>query len=307
MAVKGGGIPSREYWKLRDKELEHIKESLKSDAGYKSQLTRIYNLAQEDIEKEITRDILGFAYRDEVSMVEARKIISKTDVESFRDRAKQYVGEKNFSPRANRELRAYNITMRSNRLELLQSKIHLNTVALANQEEYLLQRHLAKEVVNEYSRQAGILNMSIPSERQLDRIARSLVEAEFRNVEFSERIWANQNDLQYELENGLRRSIIRGENPRATARGLRELVSDQFENKKYAADRIAITETARIQTETQKKAFEDAGIEKMVWIAEPDACDDCAENDGQIFDVDDVEALIPLHPFCKCSFAGYVE
>src|SRR5690625_3332212 len=221
MAVKGGGIPSREYWKLRDKELEHTKESLKSDAGYKSQLTRIYNLAQEDIEKEITRDILGFAYRDEVSMVEARKIISKTDVESFRDRAKQYVGEKNFSPRANRELRAYNITMRSNRLELLQSKIHLNTVALANQEEYLLQRHLAKEVVNEYSRQAGILNMSIPSERQLDRIARSLVEAEFRNVEFSERIWANQNDLQYELENGLRRYIIRGENLRATARGLR--------------------------------------------------------------------------------------
>src|SRR5690625_2225114 len=117
MAVKGGGIPSREYWKLRDKELEHTKESLKSDAGYKSQLTRIYNLAQEDIEKEITRDILGFAYRDEVSMVEARKIISKTDVESFRDRAKQYVGEKNFSPRANRELRAYNITMRSNRSE----------------------------------------------------------------------------------------------------------------------------------------------------------------------------------------------
>lgn len=300
MVVRGEGLSNKDYWALRNQELNHIQDSMRSDSGYKGALTKLYGQVQEDIEKDILRDIERFAHREGVSMTEARKLINRTDVEGFSDRAAQYVRTRDFSDTANRELRAYNVTMRTNRLELLNAKINLNTVALANEEEYLLQRHLSKGFIEEYKRQAGILEMTVPSGEQLERMATSFVEAEFRNTVFSERIWQNQKELQNGLENGLRRSIMQGQNPRATARDLRELVSDEFKNKKYAADRIAITETGRIQTEAQKKSFEDGGFERYVFIAEPDACDDCGGLDGQDFKVKDMqpgENANPIHPF----------
>lgn len=308
--ITGDGKTSKEYWKLREEELKHIKEDMKKDAAYKNQLTKLYNLAQEEIEKDIAKDIENFARKEEISIVEARKRIKKMDVENFAERAKKMVEDKDFSDEANKQLREYNVTMRTNRLELLQAKMNLNTVKLANQEEHMLQRYLAKIFIEEYTRQAGILNLSVPSNKQLENMAKSFVEAEFRNVTFSDNIWQNQKELQEGLENALRRSILRGENPRVTGSRLRKLVKEEFEKKKYAADRIAITESARVQGEAQKVSFKDGGFEKYTWISEPGACDICKPLDGKIFkikDMGDNAPALPQHPFCRCSTAAYVD
>lgn len=308
--ITGEGKTSKEYWKLREEEIAKIKKDLVDDNAYKSKLTKLYNLAQEEIEKDIAKDIANFARKEEISMVGAKKLIAKVDVENFGERAKKYVEDKDFSDKANKELRAYNVTMRTNRLELLQAKINLNTVALANQEELMLQKKLATTFIAEYERQAGILSLTMPSTKQLENLATSFVEAEFRNVTFSDNIWQNQKELQEGLENTLRRSIIRGENPRKTGNALQKLVREDFKKKKYAADRIAITETARIQTESQKKSFQDGDFDEYVFIAEPSACKICLPLDNKVFKVKD---MMPgsnapvMHPFCRCSTAAYFD
>lgn len=310
MVVKGEGKTSSEYWKLRKEELEHIQEDMKKDSAYKGKLTKLYNLTREEIEKDIAKEIENFARKENISMAEARKKISKADVENFAERAKQYVKEKNFSDRANEELRLYNVTMRTNRLQLLQAKINLNTAALANQEELMLQEQLMKSFIEEYTRQAGILGLSVPSKKQLEITAKSFVEAEFRNTIFSENIWQNHKELQNGLENTLRRTILRGENPRVAGRGLQKLVSKEFEQKKFAADRIAITETARIQGEAQKEAFKEGGFEQYTWISEPGACKVCKPLDGKVFnlkDMGDSAPALPQHPFCRCSTVAYMD
>ena len=297
-----------DYNSIRRRELEHIEESIKSDAGYKGRLTRLYDKTETDIRRAINADMDSFAYRDRVSMAEARKIVSKTDVRAFQDTAKQYVKEKNFSPQANRELRAYNVTLRTNRLELLQARINLATVELANEENRLLTSHLQKEMMKEYTRQAGILNMSVPSTKQIERLLKSTMLSDVSGITFSDRIWANQNELRDEVNNAIRRSVIRGEHPRTTARELGRLVSDEFENKKYAADRIAITESARAQSISTEESFKDAGINQYMWIAEPDACDECAELDGEVFKIGGGNPMPPEpHPFCRCSISSYVD
>lgn len=310
MAVDGKGKTNKEYWKLRKEELEHIQENMKADNLYKKKLEKLYNLTQEEIEKDIAKDIERFARKENISMAEAKKLISKTDVENFSERAKKYVEQKDFSDKANEELRRYNVTMRTNRLELLQAKMNLNTVELANQEEYMLQKHLASSFIAEYERQTGILGLSMPSSAELKRLATSFVEAEFRNVTFSDNIWQNQKELQEGLENALRRSILRGENPRKTGNSLQKLVNKEFKLKKYAADRIAITETSRIQGEAAKKSFVDGKFEKYMWISEPGSCDVCKPLDGKVFNVKDMgdkAPAIPQHPFCKCSQAAYFD
>lgn len=304
MAVDGKGKTNKEYWKLRKEELEHIQENMKADNLYKKKLEKLYNLTQEEIEKDIAKDIERFARKENISMAEAKKLISKTDVENFSERAKKYVEQKDFSDKANEELRRYNVTMRTNRLELLQAKMNLNTVELANQEEYMLQKYLSNAFVAEYERQAGILGLSTPSSAELKRLATSFVEAEFRNVTFSDNIWQNQKELQEGLENALRRSILRGENPRQTGNSLQKLINKEFKQKKFAADRIAITETSRIQTESQKKSFNDGGFEEYGWAIEPSACDKCKAMEGKTFKVADMmpgENAVPLHPFDRCS------
>src|SRR5699024_4514667 len=241
------------YWSARRLAHEHMKEQLKADDAYKKRIARLYRTAQEEIIRDIEADIGRFEDKEGISMTEAKKRIGKHDVEVFSEKAKRYVNERDFSPEANRELRLYNVTMRTNRLELLEARIHLETVGLADEEIKMLEEWLGQEAIAEYERQAGILGMTVPDQAQLNRMARAVVNAEFRGVEFSERVWQNQKELQHGLENTIRRTIIRGENPRVAGRELRKLVSEEFFGRrgnggaKYAADRIAITETARIQ------------------------------------------------------------
>ena len=310
MVVTGEGKTNEVYWKLRDDELKNIVKEIKDDEAYKKKLTTLYNTAMTDIQKDIDADILRYANKENLSLAEAKKKISKFDVEAFATKAEQYVKEKDFSDLANEQLRLYNVTMRTNRLELLQAEIGLNTISLANEEEKMLTARLTETAINEYVRQAGILGESVPDRKTLARIAKSIVDAEFRNVEFSNNIWQNQKELQEGLENVIRRTLINGENPRVGARKLREMVKKEFKLKKYAADRIAITETARIQGATQKASYEDYGYDEYEYISEPGACDVCKPLDGKMFKVKDSQPgknFIPMHPNCKCSTAAYMD
>src|SRR5699024_12336576 len=105
----------------------------------------------------------------------------------------------------------------------------------------------------------------------------------------------------------IERALIRGENPRKSAASIKRLVRDEYGMKKRAADRIAITEVARAQTIAGVEACKEAEVDKMMWIAELSACRTCSEMDDKVFDMDTTGLTIPAHPFCRCSYAGYVE
>ena len=294
------------YAEIRRQELKHIEESLKDDRKMKRAIGGIYRDSAEDIQRHIDADIQRFAAREGVSMVEARKIISKTDVEAFQSKARRYVKEKNFTPQANAELRKFNVTMRTSRLELLQSRINLDTISLALEEERITERYISTVAMEEMKRQSGILNMSAPSQSQLKRLAKSVALSDVSGATFSDRIWANQHELRNNINQAIERALIQGQHPRNAAASIKRLVRDEYGMKKRAADRILVTEAARAQHISMTLALKDAGIDKYIWIAESDACPDCAELDGQIFDVDEAEYTVPRHPFCRCATSAYV-
>lgn len=295
------------YSEIRKRELKHIEQSLKDDNKMKREMAKLYRNSAEDIQRHIDADIMRFAAKENVSMAEAKKIISKTDVEAFQSTAKRYVEEKNFTPQANKQLRRYNITMRSNRLELLQARINLDTIALALEEERLTGEHIKAEAIAEYERQAGILAMAAPSQAQLNTLATAVVLSDVSGATFSDRIWANQNELREQINTTIERALIRGEHPRTSAASIKRLIRDEYGMKKRAADRIAITEVARAQTIAGIESFKAAKVDKMMWIAEPNACPVCSDMDGKVFNIDTSGLTIPAHPFCRCSYAGYAD
>ena len=295
------------YSEIRKGELKHIEQSLKDDRKMKRELAKIYNSSLDDIQRHIDADIQRFAHKEGVSMAEAKRIISKTDVEAFQSTAKRYVEEKRFTPKANKELRKFNVTMRTNRLELLQARINLDIIALALEEEQLTGQHIAQETIAEYERQAGILAMSAPSQAQLNTLATAVALSDVSGATFSDRIWANQNELRNEINQTIERALIRGEHPRNSAASIKRLIRDEYGKKQRAAERILITETSRAQTIAGVEAFKKAGVDKMMWIAEPSACPTCSEMDGKVFDINTTGLTIPAHPFCRCSYAGYTD
>ena len=300
------------YAKYRQQQMKYIEQSLKDDRKVKREMGKIYKSSLDDIQRHIDADIMKFADKEGVSMAEAKKIISKTDVENFQSTAKKYVEEKNFTPQANKELRRYNITMRSNRLELIEARINLDIIALALEEEELTAKHITEQTIKEYEKQAGILGVAAPTQAQLNTLARATLLSSVSGAAFSDRIWANQRELRSEVNQAIGRALIRGEHPYRSAANIKGLIRDEYGKKQHAAERILITETARAQTIAAAESFKDNGVDQYIFIAEPTACDICAALDDKdkVFDVKDMvpgENASPMHPHCRCAIAGHVE
>lgn len=250
-------------------------------------------------------------------MDEAMMRISKFDADAFSKKAAELVKNTDFTPEASDLLRQYNLKMRVSRLELMKREVLLETATLADKEVKMLHSKLIEEVEKEAERQASILKLSKETRKSIIKSAERIVRTNMYSATFSQRIWANQAQLINRLAEGLERSILQGEHPSVWGRNLRDLLTKEMadtgkENALYAANRIAVTETARVQSETALESFRKGGFAKMIWITEMDerTCDVCGPLDGEIFDVDGAQIggeLPPMHPFCRCSVAAYYE
>lgn len=294
-------VSSKKYW--RDRELEHIQQQIRDDEVLARRLRQKYMDAMNEIQKEIEAFYGRYASREGISMEEARKRASKLDIEKYAKKAKRYVKERNFSDIANEQMRIYNLTMRVNRLELLKLNIELELLSLVSAEERFLYEELTKASRAEYERLSGILGETINyNAEQL----KSVVNNSFLNATWSDRLWSDQVALRAELDKLLHRGIVQGLNPRELARDLRKV----FNTSTYNSERLLRTELARVQIEVQKDSYNQTGFKQYEYIAEPTACDDCAELDGKIFDVDKMTIAVNapiLHPNCRCSTSAYMS
>lgn len=292
---------SREYW--REREIEHAKTMLKDDYKIVERIKQLYRDTAREIEKEIGYLLQRYAGEEGLSMADVVKLANETDIRDFEEKAARYVREKNFSDRANWEMAIYNLKMRVSRLELILRYIDLELIALTDGVEGLIFERLIEVGMEELRRQSGILGQDLHFERiGVEYIAKR----QFHGDDFSNRLWKNKRLLHFELEKRLAESITKGQNPRVAARKLQEKVQQTAFN----SERLLITETARVQSEVQIESFKQAGIEKYEFIATEGACDVCKPLDGEIFTVAEGMPgtnMAPMHPFCKCSVAAYVD
>lgn len=296
------------YW--REREEKHIRESIKDDKKLAEQLAFNQRKAMKEIQQQIDAFYGQYATAEGISMTEARKQVSKLDIEAYAEKAKRYVKYAHsdndaikaqaFTERANEEMRIYNLTMKINRLELLKANINLELLKMSSAEEYFMREKLTAAARAEYKRQAGILGETVAFNAAS---LKSVVNASFLNAVWSDRLWTNQAALRAELNTLLNRGIIQGKNPKVLARELKK----KFDVSTSDAERLMITELGRIQIEVQKDAFNQLEVEEYEYIAEPDACPKCSPLNGQVFKVADMDPGInaPVrHPRCRCSTAA---
>ena len=288
------------YWRRRINAEMKVRQQQDEDIGKVMQ--QLHDYYMEQIRKEIESFVVRYGLREQIEPSEVRKLVKEFDVQLFADKARRYVEEKNFSDRANRELALYNLKMKMSRGELLMRNIDLELVALADGEHKLTDKYLNEAFVQEQELQAGIMRDFIPDPEDIGYMARAIIDTPYLGATWSERIWDRQDKLRKIVAELTQTAIIRGRN----AVELIPLIREQMDVSAYSAKRLAVTEVARIQTAVQKENYRANDFREYEYIAEPTACDICAELDGKIFKVANMqpgENSAPMHPHCHCSTA----
>lgn len=131
----------------------------------------------------------------------------------------------------------------------------------------------------------------------------------------------NQGKISVDQYEAFQREIIATEGQLSSYE--KRLSSSQSEQKRleqatknlstiFEASGTKIDDFADILGEETVEAFKKGGFKKYIWITEMDdrTCPVCSALDGEVFDIDRSEIganLPPLHPFCRCSVAAYVD
>ena len=138
----------------------------------------------------------------------------------------------------------------------------------------------------------------------IKRKAEFIVNQDYKNAHFSDRIWRDQRELQRRIERNIDSVILQGKSTKEFSRKLRDLVHKDIKKAKSATDRLALTESGRVWIQTQIQAYKDGGYEYLKVLTEPTACKECSPHDGDVVKLSEaVEGdNIPLwHPRCRCT------
>ena len=301
-------MDSKKYWQKREDEA--LKHRITDEREYDRQIKRIYSNMLDNCQKEINAFYGKYAAKEGITIAEAKKRVKKADIAEFERKAKRYVKDKDFSAKANEEMRLYNATMKINRLEMLKANIGLEMIAGHDELEKFMGGILKGRTEDELKRQAGILGKTVFNNAAK---ADAIVNASFHNATFSDRVWMYQDLLKDELDKLLQSGLIQGKNPRALARDIKA----RFNASTFNAERLMRTELARVQTEAQKQSFERNGFDKYQFIVNNGCCSACTEAASKktkhgvgVYLVSDMipgKNAPPMHPHCRCSTAAYED
>ena len=308
-------MKSSKYWQERFTQLEDAtnKDAMKV---YRD-VDQAYQKAQAEIEAKINTWYQRFATNNQISMAEARKLLTSGELEEFKWTVEEYIkhGKDNaISGQWAKELENASARFHVSRLEALKLQTQQSIEALYGNQLDTVDKAIKDMYSSRYYRTAFELQKGFGVGKAMDR----LDNATLNNIvnkpwavdgaNFSSRIWSNKQKLVNELHSSLTRNIITGADP---AKAIKEIKS-KMGTSSYAAGRLIMTESAYFSSVAQKNVFGDLGVEKYEIIATLDSktSEICRKLDGKVFDMKDFQAGItapPFHPYCRTTTAPYFD
>lgn len=308
-------MKSSKYWQERFTQLEDAtnKDAMKV---YRD-VDQIYQKAQAEIEAKINTWYQRFATNNQISMAEARKLLTAGELEEFKWSVEEYIkhGKDNaISGQWAKELENASARYHISRLEALKIQTQQSIESLYGNQLDTVDKAIRDMYSSRYYRTAFELQKGFGVGMVMDRLDNNTLSNIVNKpwaadgVNFSSRIWSNKQKLVNELHSSLTRNIITGADP---AKAIKEIKS-KMGTSSYAAGRLIMTESAYFSSVAQKNVFGDLGVEKYEIIATLDSktSEICRRLDGEVFDMKDFQAGVtapPFHPYCRTTTAPYFD
>lgn len=310
-------MKNKSYWQARFETLEK-RQNRTAGATY-NQIAPAFDKAQAKINKEIEHWYQRIADNNEISLADAKKLLTANELKEFKWTVEDYIkyGQENALDGAwMKELENASAKFHISRLEALK----LNTqqqleVAFGNQLD-AVDAMCRKVYENGYYRTAFEImrgnevgfNIGKIDTRQLDKIISKPWAADGSN--FSDRIWNSKTQMVTNLHQQLTRTCILGGRPDEAIKAMEAFVDKECKNAKRKAARLVQTEQAFFASEAQRDCFKDLDVEEFEFVASLDevTCEICGGMDGHHLPMKDFEpgsTAPPLHPFCRCVTVPY--
>ena len=125
---------------------------------------------------------------------------------------------------------------------------------------------------------------------------------------YSTDIWKNTGKLTSSIKDELLMSLMTGRDTRETA----QAIAERFNVGQNDARRLVRTESAFFHNQMELLSYEEADIEKYIFVAVLDKRTSriCQEHDNQVYDRDKAVPGVncpPMHPWCRSTTVGYDE
>lgn len=304
-----------EYWKLRFLQLES--SANKSAVETLSFIDDQYKDAVKEIEYQISTWYARFAKNNEISIQEARKWLSASELKELKWDIKEYIKyghENDLNAGWVKELENASAKFHISRLEALKLQTQMTCERLfGNQldmvDGLLKNTYLDGYYHSAYEIQRGLnIGWDIASidEKSLSKVMNRPWTTDGKN--FSDRIWSNRSSLIAEVHKQLTQNLLLGRSPDASIKA----ISKKFNTSKNQAGRLVMTESAYFSSQSQKDSFNELGVEQfeVVETLDTTTCEICGSMDGQVFDMKDFEpgtTAPPFHPWCRGCTVPYFD
>lgn len=125
---------------------------------------------------------------------------------------------------------------------------------------------------------------------------------------YSTNIWKNTGKLTSSIKDELLMSLMTGRDTRETA----QAIAERFNVGQNDARRLVRTESAFFHNHMELLSYEEADIEKYIFVAVLDKRTSriCQEHDNQVYDRDKATPGVncpPMHPWCRSTTVAYDE
>ena len=308
-------MKTSEYWKGRFLEIEKASNAYGQDAFRK--IEPAFDKALRNIEGKINAWYGRFAKNNNITMQEARRLLTTKELKEFKwdvDTYIKYGRENALNEMWMKELENASARVHISRLEALKIRTqHEAEIAFGNEIDGL--DTMARKVFTEdyyhsiYEVQKGFnigWEIGQIDERKLNTLISKPWAADGKN--FSDRIWSQKTQLVNELHNQLTRTCIMGKAPDDAIKA----IANKFNATKGQAGRLVMTEQAYFHSVAQKEAFKDLDVEEYEIVATLDSrtSETCQEMDGEHLPMKDYQPGVtapPFHVWCRSVTVPYFE
>lgn len=308
-------MKNSEYWKLRFKQLEQSSNT--SAAETIAFVEKQYEEAVKEIEREISTWYARFAKNNGISMAEARKWLSASDLKELKWDVNEYIKyghENGLMVDWTKELENASAKFHISKLEALKMQTQMTCDKLFGKQLDSVAAMAKKTYLDGYYHSAYEIqhglnigwNIASIDEDKLSKVLGKPWTTDGKN--FSDRIWSNRASLINETHKQLTQNILLGKSPDAAI----SAISKKFNVSKNQAGRLVMTESTYFGSQAQKDCFDELGVEKFEVVETLDGttCEICGSMDGQVFDMKDFEpgtTAPPFHPWCRGCTAPYFD
>ena len=303
------------YWKYRFEELEQFTHQI--GAAFCQTIESQYYQAQKTIDNKIRSWYQRFAINNQVSMEEARKLLTSKELKEFKWDVQDYIkyGEENaLNAIWMKELENASARYHISRLEALKLQTQQSMEVLFGHQTVGIDSLVKQIYSNSYYHSAFEIQKGFGFGWRIPSLDQSKIEKVILKPwatdgsNFSDRIWKNKTKLINELHTEMTQMCILGTSPDNAIKN----ITKKMDVSKVNAGNLVMTESAAFASIAQKKIFSDLGVEEFQVVETLDSktCAECGNMDSRHFPISEFSVGMtapPFHPRCRGCTCPYFD